>query len=162
MVYERAADSAADQLLRDATTNIDDASEAPPGVRVVVVTPQGRTVSPGMPQGLPDEEQIAATTRDGRTRQVDVVRGGDSYTVRTHAVGDRVTQAVLDRHEADEQRGRILTALLTAGRGGRAAGRPGRGLAGASYGPTDGRHHRACSAGSSPTPATSCARRSPC
>jgi two-component system, OmpR family, sensor kinase len=80
-----------------------------------VVTPQGRSVSPEMPKGLPDEEQLAATTKDHQTRQADIVRGGDHYTVRTAAVGDRVTQAVLDRHEADEQRGRILTSLLTAG-----------------------------------------------
>lgn len=115
VVYERAADSAADQLLEDTTSNIDAASEAPPGVLVAVVTPAGRSVSPEMPEGLPDEEQIAATTRDGKTRQVDLERDGDTYTVRTAAVGDRVTQAVLDRHEAEEQRGRILTALLTAG-----------------------------------------------
>jgi len=115
VVYERAADAAADQLLSDTTNNIDAASEAPPGVRVVVVTPRGRSISPGMPRGLPVEDQIAATARDGRTRQVDIERGGDSYTVRTAAVNGRVTQAVLDRHEADEQRGRILTALLTAG-----------------------------------------------
>jgi signal transduction histidine kinase len=115
VIYERAADAAANQLLSDTTTNIDAASEAPPGVLVVVVTPQGRSVSPGMPDGLPDEEQIAATTEDGKTRQVDIVRGGDTYTVRTAIAGDRVTQAVLDRHEADEQRGRILTSLLTAG-----------------------------------------------
>jgi two-component system OmpR family sensor kinase len=114
-VYERAAADAADQLLRDATTKIDVASEAPPGVRVVVVTPQGRSLSTGMPEGLPDEEQIAATTRDGQTRETDVVRGHDTYTIRTAAVDGRVTQAVLDRHEADEERGRILTALLTAG-----------------------------------------------
>ena len=115
VVYERAADSAANKLLSDTTSNIDAASEAPPGVRVVVVTPQGRSVSPGMPRGLPDEGEIAATTRDGKTRQAVIERGGDSYTVRTVAVGDRITQAVLDRHEGDEQRGRILTALLTAG-----------------------------------------------
>jgi signal transduction histidine kinase len=115
VVYERAADHAANQLLSDTTNNIDTASEAPPGVRVVVVTPQGRSVSPEMPKGLPDEEQLAATTKDHQTRQADIVRGGDHYTVRTAAVGDRVTQAVLDRHEADEQRGRILTSLLTAG-----------------------------------------------
>ena len=115
VVYERAADGAADQLLRDATTNIDDASEAPPGVRVVVVTPRGRTMSPGMPDGLPDEEQLEATTRDGRARQRDIVRGSDTYTVRTAAAHGRVTQAVLDRHEIQEERGRILTALLTAG-----------------------------------------------
>lgn len=118
VVYERAADDAADQLLSDTTSNIDAASEAPPGMLVVVVTPQGRSVSPGMPEGLPDEEQIAATTRDGKTRQVDIERGGDSYTVRTAAVDGRVTQAVLDRHESDEERGRILTALLTAGAAG--------------------------------------------
>jgi signal transduction histidine kinase len=115
VVYERAADSAADQLLSDTTDNIDAASEAPPGVLVVVVTREGRSVSTGMPEGLPDEEQIAATARDGKTRQVDIERGGDTYTVRTAAVDGRITQAVLDRHEADEERGRILTALLTAG-----------------------------------------------
>jgi two-component system, OmpR family, sensor kinase len=115
VVYERAADHAANQLLSDTTNNIDSASEAPPGVRVVVVTPRGRSVSPEMPKGLPDEGQLAATTRDHQTRQVDVVLRGDHYTVRTAAVGDRVTQAVLDRHEADEQRGRILTSLLIAG-----------------------------------------------
>lgn len=118
VVYERAADAAANQLLSDTTSNIDSASEAPPGVRVVVVTPQGRSISPGMPSGLPDEEQLAATARDGRTRQRNIVRGEDSYTVRTAAVGERITQAVLDRHEADEERGRILTALLTAGAAG--------------------------------------------
>jgi len=115
VIYERAAESAADQLLSDTTDNIDTASEAPPGVLVAVVTPQGRSVSPDMPEDLPDEEQIAATARDGRTRQVDIGDDDDSYTVRTVAVGDRVTQAILDRHEAEEERGRILTALLTAG-----------------------------------------------
>ena len=114
-VYERAADAHANQLLRDATTNIDAASEAPPGVRVVVVTPQGRSISAGMPAGLPEEQQIAATSRDGRARQVNVVLHGDSYTVRTAEVNGRVTQAVLDRHEIEEERGRILTALASAG-----------------------------------------------
>jgi two-component system, OmpR family, sensor kinase len=118
VVYERAAEAAANQLLSDTTNNIDAASEAPPGVLVVVVTAHGRSMSSGMPKGLPDEEQIAATTHDGKTRQVDIVRGGDSYTVRTAAVHGRITQAVLDRHEADEERGRILTALLTAGAAG--------------------------------------------
>ena len=115
VIYERAAESAADQLLSDTTDNIDTANEAPPGVLVAVVTPQGRSVSPDMPEGLPDEEQIDATAQDGKTRQVDIGDDDDSYTVRTVAVGDRVTQAILDRHEAEEERGRILTALLTAG-----------------------------------------------
>jgi two-component system, OmpR family, sensor kinase len=118
VVYERAADAAAHQLLVDATTKIDAPSEAPPGVEIVVVTPTSRTVSAEMPAGFPDEGQIAATRRDGRTRQTDEVRAGHEYTVRTARVGDRVTQAVLDRHETREERGRILTSLLTAGAAG--------------------------------------------
>ena len=114
-VYERAADAASDRLLRDATAHIDSPREAPPGVRVAVVTPSRRSVSTGMPAGFPDERQLAATRRDGRVRQLDIVRDGDEYTVRTAKVGDRVTQAVLDRHELEEERGRILTALLVAG-----------------------------------------------
>jgi signal transduction histidine kinase len=115
VVHERAADAAANQLLRDATTSIDAASEAPLGVRVTVVTGAGRSTSEGMPAGLPDEKQLAATVRDGRPRQSNVVVGHDAYTIRTAAVPGRVTQAVLDRHELDEERGRILTALFTAG-----------------------------------------------
>lgn len=115
VVYERATDSAANQLLSDATSNIDNADEAPPGVLVVVVSPQGRSASTDMPEGLPDEGQIKATAGDGKTRQVDIVRGEDRYKVRTAAVHGRITQAILDRHEAEEERGRILTALVTAG-----------------------------------------------
>lgn len=115
LVYERAADDAANRLLRDATTHIDAAREAPPGVEVVVVTGARRSMSSGMPEGFPDERQIAATTRDGRSRQSNVERDGVSYTVRTEAVHGRVTQAVLDRRETDEERERILTALLVAG-----------------------------------------------
>jgi signal transduction histidine kinase len=118
VVYERASDAAADQLLIDTTSNIDAANEAPPGVLVAVVTPEGRSMSADMPEGLPDEKQIAATTADRKTRQVDIKRHGDSYTVRTAAVDGRVTQAILDRHEAGEERDRILTALLTAGMAG--------------------------------------------
>jgi signal transduction histidine kinase len=115
LVYERAADEAANRLLHDATTRIDAAREAPPGVEVVVVTPGRRSMSSAMPDGFPDEQQIAATERDGRTRQTDVERAGVDYTIRTAAVRGRVTQAVLDRRETDEERERILLALLEAG-----------------------------------------------
>ena len=85
-------------------------------MRVVVVSPSGRRMSAGMPPGLPDE---AATDRGrrGRTDPAAERRGRtvDAYTVRTEKVGERVTQAVLDRREMDEERSRILFALLTAG-----------------------------------------------
>ena len=113
-LYARAENQANDRLLLDTTAHIDKADEAPPGVRVAVVTPSGRSVSPGMPAGFPDERAIAAVARDGRPRQVDVSLHGHDYTVRTAKVGIRVTQAVLDRRQTEEERERILTSLLIA------------------------------------------------
>ncbi|MEO5710148.1 MAG: HAMP domain-containing sensor histidine kinase [Nocardioidaceae bacterium] len=115
LFYGRAADAAADETLRDATANIDRADEAPPGMHVVVVTPRGRTESEGMPTGFPDEAALARVQRDGVAVEEDVVVRGDRYSVRTARVGDRVTQAVLDGHEVQEEKARIVTSLLVAG-----------------------------------------------
>jgi signal transduction histidine kinase len=115
VIYARAADEAADAVLRETTSNIDAPNEAPPGVHVVVVTPRGRRESAGMPAGFPDQAALAAVSRDGRLRETDRTVGGRDYTVRTERVGTRVTQAILDRHEIEEERGRILTSLLIAG-----------------------------------------------
>jgi two-component system OmpR family sensor kinase len=115
VLYERAADQAANALLRDTTANIDAPSESPPDVRVVVVTASGQRMSANMPAGFPDQAAIAAVQRDGRTRQATVQRHGHDFAVRTQKVNGRVTQAIYDRHERDEERARILTALLLAG-----------------------------------------------
>ena len=115
LLYERAADTAALETLRDATAHIDRADEAPPGMHVVVVTPGSRSVTRGMPKGLPDEAALARVQRDGGAVEEDVVVHGDHYTVRTARVGDRVTQAVVDAHEVQEQKSRIVTSLLVAG-----------------------------------------------
>ena len=115
VIYARAADEAADTTLREVTSNIDRPNEAPSGVHVVVVTPAGRKQSAGMPAGFPDEAALAAVRRDGRVREVDRTVHGREYTVRTVRVGNRVTQAVLDRHELVEERARILTSVLIAG-----------------------------------------------
>ena len=115
VIYARAADEAADATLRETTSHIDAPNEAPPGVHVVVVRPGGRRQSSGMPAGFPDDAAISAVRRDGRIRQTDRTVAGHDYTVRTARVGSRVTQAVLDRRELEEERGRILTSLLIAG-----------------------------------------------
>ncbi len=114
-LYERAAEQAADRLLADTTAHIDKADEAPPNVRVVIVTPDGRTASAGMPHGFPNEAALRAVARDGRARQGDVRIDGHDYTVRTAKVGTRVIQAVLDLRQNEEERERILTSLLSAG-----------------------------------------------
>jgi signal transduction histidine kinase len=114
-IYVRASDEAALATLRDVTANIDAPNEAPPGVHVVVVTPAGRTLSVEMPAGFPDEHDLAAVTRHGGVREESRTVHGQEYTVRTARVGSRVTQAVLDRSEINEERRRFLTSLLTAG-----------------------------------------------
>lgn len=115
VVYERAANASADETLRDATAKIDRGVEAPPGVHVVVVSPRGRSTTTGMPPGFPDEVALATVQRDGGSLEQEVVLHGDRYTVRTARVGDRVTQAVLDGHEVQEETSRIITSLLVAG-----------------------------------------------
>ncbi len=114
-LYVRAQGQATDQLLRDTTAHVDRADEAPPGVRVAVVTPYGRTVSPGMPPGFPDERALTVVRRDGRTRQVDVHRGEHDFTVRTQKIDGRVVQAILDHRQSEEERERIVSSLLAAG-----------------------------------------------
>ena len=113
-LFERSSGKAAEQLLRDTVSHIDRVDEAPPGVHVVIVTPYGRTASPGMPRGFPDERAIAAVTRDGGTRERDVLVGEHAYTVRTAKVGNRVIQAVLNQDPAEEERERIISSLLIA------------------------------------------------
>ncbi len=114
-LYVRASSHAVDQLLRDTTAHIDRVDEAPPGVRVAMVTPLGRSVSANMPPGFPDNRMLAQVQRDGRTRQLDVTRGEHDYTVRTEKSGDRVVQAILDRGQWEEERERIVSSLLVAG-----------------------------------------------
>jgi two-component system, OmpR family, sensor kinase len=114
VIYERSVDESVGDTLT-ASTSLDAPVEAPPGVHVLVVGPGGGRTSAGMPPGFPDESQLRAVSRDGRSRQSDRVVDGRHYTVRTSKVDGRVVQAVLDRHELDEGRSRTLSALLVAG-----------------------------------------------
>jgi signal transduction histidine kinase len=113
-IYEKAASAATNQQLTDSTTRLDQPGEAPPGISVVIVSGHRQVSSPDLPPGMPDRRALAAVQRDGRTRQADVDYHGHAYTVRTARVGDRVIQAILDNQQMEEERERILTALLIA------------------------------------------------
>ena len=113
-IYEKAASAAANQQLTDSTTRLDQPGEAPPGLSVVIVAGHRQVSSPDLPPGMPDRRALAAVQRDGRTRQADVDYQGHAYTVRTARVGDHVIQAILDNQQMEEERERILTALLIA------------------------------------------------
>ncbi|MEO6944696.1 MAG: HAMP domain-containing sensor histidine kinase [Lacisediminihabitans sp.] len=100
------------QLLRTATDNVDSVQDAPSGVWLAI-SDQGRlTVSPGMPDGLPDIAVMSSVASGGEPIDSDVVIGEHSYTVHTAESKGRVVQAVLDRHESQEQFNRLMLALV--------------------------------------------------
>jgi two-component system OmpR family sensor kinase len=108
--------SASQRLLTTATEHVDSVQDAPAGTRLAISSLGTLTVSPGMPSGLPDLKAMDAVAANGTTTQEDLSIGGRSYIVRTAYSGDRVVQAVFDRHENQEELDRLgLALLLTCG-----------------------------------------------
>ncbi|MCI2420362.1 HAMP domain-containing histidine kinase [Saccharopolyspora sp. K220] len=106
---------ARDELLSTATARIDDVTDPPAGVWLVVRSADREQASPGLPRGFPDEEALRQTAQDHMARSADVVVAGREYYVRTQQQGPNVVQAVLDLREAHAERFRILQALAVAG-----------------------------------------------
>jgi two-component system OmpR family sensor kinase len=100
------------QLLRTATGNVDSIQDAPSGVWLAISDQGHLTVSPGMPDGLPDTAVMSSIAGRGGSVDSDVVIGDRSYTIRTAESKGRVVQAVLDRHESQEQFSRLILALV--------------------------------------------------
>lgn len=108
--------AAAQKLLEAATEHVDSVQDAPAGVWLAIVDHGQLSVSAGMPPGLPDQEAMEAAEAGNIPVQADVSVGGRSFTIRTTASGDRIVQAVFDRHENQEELGRLALALfLTCG-----------------------------------------------
>ena len=108
--------SAAQRLLTTATEHVDSIVDAPAGTWLAISNQGVLTVSPGMPSGLPDLKAIEAVAASGDAAQEDVSIAGRPYTVRTADSGNRVVQAVFDRHENLEELNRLgLALLLTCG-----------------------------------------------
>lgn len=105
------------QLLRTATDNVDSIQDAPSGVWLAISDRGHLTVSPGMPDGLPDTTVMSSIAGRGGSVDSDVVIGDRSYTIRTAESKGRVVQAVLDRHESQEQFSRLVLALVLTGGG---------------------------------------------
>lgn len=107
---------ATQRILEAATEHVDSVQDAPAGVWLAIVDRGQLSVSAGMPSGLPDQEAMEAAASGNMPAQVDVSVGGRSFTIRTTASGNRVVQAVFDRHENQEELDRLALALfLTCG-----------------------------------------------
>lgn len=104
--------AAAQRLLEAATGHVDSVQDAPAGVWLAIADRGQLSVSAGMPPGLPDQKAMEVAASSNKPTQADVVVGGRSFTIRTEASGNRIVQAVLDRHETQEELNRLVVALL--------------------------------------------------
>jgi signal transduction histidine kinase len=115
VVADRSAANEGRQAVRSASANVDKPQEAPRGVAIVVEKAGHRLSSPDLPEGFPIESDMAATRKDGISREHLVHQGHDRYLVRTERVGDRVNQAIYDQEEYEAERHRLEVALFSAG-----------------------------------------------
>jgi signal transduction histidine kinase len=115
-VVDASQREASGRQLEDVTRNVDEPNEAPSGVWVVIVAPDGsRSASPGLPSGLPDEQALEAVASGAEPTTTHVVSNGRDYLVRTATARGRVVQAIQDEHENAEELGRVAKALAIAG-----------------------------------------------
>jgi signal transduction histidine kinase len=94
---------------RDALTN------PPHGTWIYQRSATGLRSSPGAPAQPADPRAMAATARDGRTRDTVIHRYGREYEVRTQSSGGDTLQAVLDITDADRERHRLYWGLAATG-----------------------------------------------
>jgi signal transduction histidine kinase len=106
---------AAKRALADAS-QVDSVHDAPHDLLVTVLLPQGRDVSPNMPDGLPDERALQEVAQNGGTITETVVAAdGKSYLTQTDVRRGKVVQISYGLAEQQEEMGRLLTALVISG-----------------------------------------------
>jgi signal transduction histidine kinase len=107
---------AQDDLIGGAIARADDVGDPPAGMWLVTLRAGEQAASPGLPTGLPDEDQLRRTAADHVTRTTDRVVGHREYRVRTERYGAQgAVQAVLDLSADHAERSRLLDELLIAG-----------------------------------------------
>jgi two-component system OmpR family sensor kinase len=107
---------AQNNLINAAITQADDVVDPPAGTWLIVRRGAQQAASPGLPAGLPDDDQLRRTLVDHASRTADDVVGGREYLVRTEPYGaGGAIQVVLDLRADHAERSRLLEALLVAG-----------------------------------------------
>jgi signal transduction histidine kinase len=108
------ADAAA--LLQQATSHADDVTDPPAGVWLAIQTAaHARSVTPGLPKGLPDQAALDRTTRTGGAEMDDVRISGTDYRVYTQMRGTETVQAVLNLHPDRQAQERLVMAMVVTG-----------------------------------------------
>ncbi|MEN2736542.1 HAMP domain-containing sensor histidine kinase [Microbacterium sp. X-17] len=105
---------AAKRALADAS-QVDSVHDAPHDLLVTVILPQGRDISPNMPDGLPDERALQDVAQNGGSITETVVADGRAYLTQTDVRRGKVVQISYGLAEQQEEMGRLLTALIISG-----------------------------------------------
>ncbi len=111
----RGQHGAADGLLVQATARADDVTDPPAGEWLIIRSPTGLAVTPGLPAGLPDQAALDRTARTGVAEIDEVSAGGNDYRIYTQTRGTDVVQAVLNLQADHAQRDHLLAAMLASG-----------------------------------------------
>jgi two-component system, OmpR family, sensor kinase len=112
----RAQQADATALLQQAASHADDVTDPPAGTWLAIQTAaHARAVTPGLPNGLPDQAALDRTARTGAPEMIDVRIAGTDYRVYTQRRGTETVQAVLDLHADGQEQERLVTAMVVTG-----------------------------------------------
>ncbi|MBB1159543.1 sensor histidine kinase [Amycolatopsis dendrobii] len=102
-------------LLQQAVSQADDVQDPPAGVWLAIQGPGGLTATPGAPAVLPDRAALANVAETGVARTDEVRGGGAVYQVYTQRRDTQLVQAGLDLRSNNDERERLLAAMLVSG-----------------------------------------------
>jgi two-component system OmpR family sensor kinase len=115
LIVLRGQQTAATSLLQQAASRADDVSDPPADVWLVIQNGHRRSVTLGMPKGLPDLAALERTADTGIAETDDVTVGCRSFQVYTQRRDSETVQAVLDLTANKREQTRLLTAMLASG-----------------------------------------------
>ncbi|MGW7534938.1 sensor histidine kinase [Amycolatopsis sp. NPDC054798] len=102
-------------LLRQAASQADDVEDPPAGVWLAIQGQDGLTSTPGTPGVLPDRTALASVAKTGVARTDEVRGGGAVYQVYTQQRNAQTVQAAMDLRSNNDERERLLAAMLVSG-----------------------------------------------
>ncbi len=105
-----------DRLINMDIARVDDVTDPPAGVWLVIEQHGHQVATADLPPGLPDQPQIDAVLVDRVTRLVDLTAGQREYRVKTAAMPNgSVIQLLLDLTADHAERDRLLAAFAVSG-----------------------------------------------
>ncbi len=115
VLVQQTGHSGARRQVAQAADDRDALTSPPHGIWIYQQDAHGLRTSPDAPSQPTDPRALAATVRDGRSRDTVVHRDGREYQVRTERTTAGTLQAVLDVTDAERERHRLYGGLAAAG-----------------------------------------------